>query len=85
MRRFGLRYEPVENAGRSPVRSRTDRRYGLADPGQARAHGYQLPADSTEPVSRPALSDDQVTVLEGRGAGDGPERARPAGAGPAEA
>jgi hypothetical protein len=74
MRRFGLRYDPVENAGRSPVRSRTDRRYGLADPGQARAHGYQLPADSTGPVSRPALSDDQVTVLEGRSVGHGPER-----------
>ncbi|MFJ4539913.1 hypothetical protein ACIP39_28685 [Streptomyces tibetensis] len=74
MRRFGLRYAPVENEGRSPVRSRTDRRYGLADPGQAWAHGYQLPADGTGPVSRPVLSDDQATVLEGRGVDHGPER-----------
>ncbi|MFF3306172.1 hypothetical protein [Streptomyces sp. NPDC002952] len=77
MKRYGIEYRPPAERRAAVVRSRTERRYGLADARLARASGYHLPdATRTAPPSPPRLSATQLTVLAGPAPGSAQARDR---------
>ncbi|MFF8103933.1 hypothetical protein ACF07S_30185 [Streptomyces sp. NPDC016640] len=82
MRRFGLRHRAPARTGSDPLRSRTERRYGLTDSVQAAESGYHLPGATTARPEGPHLTEAHLLVLLGprpSRSGEGTASAGPGG------
>ncbi len=65
---YGFTYVPLppgSNPPPSPDDANMSRRYGIADPAQARAYGYHLPSGNNTPPAPRQLSAAERTVLTG--------------------
>ncbi|MGW7262233.1 hypothetical protein [Streptomyces sp. NPDC054842] len=77
MKRYGIDYRPSDGKRAPVIRSRTERRYGLADARLARTSGYHVPAAMrAAPPTPPRLSEAQLTVLAGPAPGSAQARSR---------